>query len=85
MAYVVYILEDTHDRTWYIGFTRNLKQRLNNHYNGYSPYTSKKKKLKLIYAEMYLNKQDALGREKFLKSGSGHRFIKKQLANYFGQ
>ncbi len=83
MHYVVYILEDQIDKTWYIGFTHDLKQRLKDHKSGHSPYTSKKKDLKLIYAEMYLSKADALGREKFLKSGSGHRFIKKQLANYF--
>ena len=35
-----------------------------------------------MYAELYLNKSDALGREKFLKSGSGHRFLKNQLRNH---
>ena len=83
MHYVVYILEDQKDKTWYIGFTTNLAERLRDHIKKRSPYTSKKKDLKLIYAELYLNKQDALGREKFLKSGAGHRFIKKQLKNYF--
>jgi len=37
---------------------------------------------KLIYAEAYLHKDDAMGREKFLKSGSGRKFLKKQLKNY---
>lgn len=83
MYYVVYLLEDQTDKTWYIGFTHDLRQRLKDHKSGHSPYTSKKNDLKLIYAEMYLNKADALGRERFLKSGSGHRFIKKQLTNYF--
>lgn len=83
MTYVVYILESNQDRTWYIGFTTNLKQRLQEHRKGESPYTSKNKSgWRLIYAEMYLNKMDALGREKFLKSGAGHRFLKKQLENY---
>jgi predicted GIY-YIG superfamily endonuclease len=50
-----------------------LKQRLKDHNSGHSPYTSKKKNLKLIYAEMYLNKADALGRERFLKSLWGSR------------
>lgn len=83
MYFIVYILEDQQDKTWYIGFTTDLKQRIKDHLNKRSPYTSKKNSLMLIYAEMYLNKKDALGREKFLKSGSGHRFIKKQLRNYF--
>lgn len=83
MTYIVYVLENGHDKTWYIGFTTNLKRRLLEHQKGESPYTSKNKSgWELIYAEMYLNKMDALGREKFLKSGAGHRFLKKQLRNY---
>jgi hypothetical protein len=31
---------------------------------------------------MYLFKTDALGREKFLKGGSGRTYLKKQLKNY---
>ncbi len=82
MHYVVYILENQADKTWYIGYTNDLRRRLKEHANKHSPYTSKKGVMKLIYAEMYLNKMDALGREAFLKSGAGHRFIKKQIVNY---
>lgn len=82
MHYVVYILENQNDKSWYIGFTSNLKQRLQEHKYKKSPYTSKKDNWELIYAELYLNKFDALGREKFLKSGSGRKFLKKQLANH---
>ncbi len=83
MYYVVYILEDQVDKTWYIGYTSDLKRRLKEHHDKRSPYTSKKGNMKLIYAEMYLHKMDAIGRERFLKSGSGHKFVKKQLKNYF--
>jgi len=82
MRYIVYVLEDQIDKTWYIGFTTKLERRLKDHLGKHSPYTSKKKALKLIYAEMYLDKFDALGREKFLKSGSGYNFLKKQLKHY---
>lgn len=83
MYYVVYILENDKDKTWYIGFTSNLKERLKDHLRKASPYTAQKTgKWKLIYAELYLNKKDALGREKFLKSGGGHKYLKKQLKNY---
>ena len=37
---------------------------------------------KLIYYESYLEQADALGREKYLKSGAGRRFLKAQLAHY---
>jgi hypothetical protein len=37
--------------------------------------------LRLIYYEAYLVAQDAKAREQFLKSGSGKRFIRRQLAH----
>ena len=81
--YYVYILENQNDRSWYIGFTGDIEQRLIDHASGKGGRTTRlKKSWRLIYYEAYLNRQDALGREGFLKSGSGRRFIKKQLRNY---
>ena len=37
---------------------------------------------KLIYYEAYLERDDALGRERYLKSGSGRKFLKTQLRHY---
>ena len=83
MIYWVYIIQNSNDFSWYIGFTADLQRRINEHNQKKSPYTSRKiGKWKLIYAELYRDKKDALGREKFLKSGSGRKFIKKQIANY---
>lgn len=76
--YFVYILENKLDKSWYTGFTSDLKRRLRQHSDGCSPHTSKKNNWLLIYCEVYLNKKDAIGREKFLKSGAGKRFIRKQ-------
>lgn len=78
----VYILESD-DKSWYIGFTSDLKRRLAEHISGNgSRTTSLKTDWVLIYCEGYKNKKDAEGREKFLKSGSGRKFIKKQISNY---
>lgn len=83
MYYVVYVIENSLNKSWYIGFTQNLKQRVAEHNSKKSPYTSRLAgDWKLIYSELYLNKKDALGREKFLKSGSGRKFLKKQMTNY---
>ena len=79
----VYILESETTNTWYIGYTTNIKQRFDAHNDGKNVSTSRGGPWKLIYYEAYLEKMDALGREKFLKSGSGHRFIRKQLVHYF--
>lgn len=81
--YYVYLLKCREDKSWYIGYSSDLKRRLTEHNSGYgSRTTSIKGSWKLIYYEAYLNKDDAIGREKFLKSGSGRIFLKKQLKNY---
>lgn len=81
MFYTVYLLEGQ-NKKWYIGFTVNLEKRLENHRTKRVISTRKMKNLKVIYCECYLNKLDAWGREKFLKSGAGRKFIKKQLRHY---
>ena len=82
--YFVYILESQKDHNWYIGFSRDIEQRLAQHNAHKNRSTRFRGPLKLIYYEAYIEKKDALGRERFLKSGSGHRFVRKQLQNYFG-
>jgi len=81
--YVVYFLESIkYPMRHYIGYSTNLKQRIQYHNDGLVQSTKKFKPWKIIYAELYLNKFDALGREKFLKSGSGWKFLRKQLSHY---
>lgn len=82
--YYVYVLENQNDKSLYIGMTSDLKKRVKEHLGGYgSRTTTLKKNWKLIYSEAYLNKEDAVGREKFLKGGSGRKYLKKQLKHYF--
>lgn len=82
--YFVYLLENQNDKSWYIGYTANLEERIERHKKGDGARTtSRKKNWELIYYEAYKNDKDAKGRERFLKSGSGRRFLKKQLTNYF--
>lgn len=81
---MVYVLEEDKSRKWYIGFTTNLNNRLREH-NSHKNISTSFGQWHLIYAEYYLNKKDALGREKFLKSGSGYKFLYKQLTNYLGK
>lgn len=82
--HIVYVLENTNDCSWYIGQTDDLRRRLSQHNSGQGGRTTKIKPgpWKLIYAEAYYDKRDALGREKFLKGGSGRKYLDKQLAHY---
>jgi putative endonuclease len=80
--YFVYILESLKDQGWYIGFTSDINRRIIQHNKGENISTKARIPLKLIYFEGYVSKNDAEGRERFLKSGAGRRFLKKQLNNY---
>ncbi|MBT6254044.1 GIY-YIG nuclease family protein [Candidatus Uhrbacteria bacterium] len=79
--FYVYILEFS-DREWYIGMTSDLKRRVQEHKAGSNKSTSYRGAFELMHYEAYRNKMDALGREKFLKSGTGRRFVKKQVRHY---
>lgn len=79
--FYVYILRSNENKL-YIGYSSDLRRRIAEHTNK-QVKTTKSSTYNLIYYEAYLNKAVALGREKFLKSGSGRRYINKQLAHYF--
>ncbi|MBU0660938.1 GIY-YIG nuclease family protein [Patescibacteria group bacterium] len=82
--YIIYFLESIQDNTrHYIGYTTNLTQRIKTHNNGSVSSTKRYRPWKIIYAEAYIHQQDARGREKFLKSGSGWKYLKKQLTHHF--
>jgi len=78
----VYVLRSKKDDGLYIGYSANLRKRFDQHVTGESFATSYRGPWKLIYYEAYLERDDALGRERYLKSGSGRKFLKAQLAHY---
>lgn len=81
--YYVYVLQSS-EKKLYVGYSSNLRRRISEHSRG-EVQTTKSSRYKLIYYEAYANKADAVGREKFLKGGSGRKYITKQLAHYFAE
>lgn len=61
--YFVYVLVSDLDNKFYIGFTDNVKQRLNDHNSGKVSSTSSRRPFRLFYYEAHLSKLDALRRE----------------------
>ena len=70
------------DNSFYIGFTKKLERRLEEHKNGYVSSTAHRRPLRLIYFEACINETDAIKREKYFKSGFGRRFLKNRLEFY---
>ena len=82
MFYYVYILQSLKDRNFYVGYTKDLKERVKQHNSGMTYSTKNRRPLKLVYYEACLNEEDAKHREKYLKTSWGKRFIKTRLKNY---
>jgi putative endonuclease len=72
----VYVLRSASDDGFYIGYSANLRKRFEQHAKGYAFATSYRGPWKVIYYEAYLEQPDALGRERYLKSGAGRRFLR---------
>ena len=79
--YHVYVLLSKKDGKFYTGQTNNLKKRLNKHSAGLVKATRHRRPLELFLSEEYATRSEAMKREKFLKSGAGHKLLKKKLAD----
>jgi putative endonuclease len=67
---------------FYVGFTKNLKLRFEQHNKGLVESTNDRRPFVLIYYEACINKDDAIKREKYLKTYHGRMYIKKRLKSY---
>jgi putative endonuclease len=77
--FYIYILFSEKDKQLYIGYTPDLKARIEKHIKGFVIATKFRRPVKLIYYETYLERVDAKRREIFLKGGKGHNELKIQL------
>ena len=85
MYYYVYILKSIKNGSLYIGFTTNLKKRVEIHNSGKSKATKPFIPYQLIFYEAFLDKNDAKNRERYLKGGYGRKTIKSMLVKYLNQ
>ncbi len=78
----VYVLHSQKYTKIYIGYTSNLEQRLTSHNElATKGYTIKFRPWKLIYQEEFETKEEAMTREKQLKSAKGREFIWAMINN----
>jgi len=77
--YYTYVLKSQKDGLLYIGWTDNLKNRIEQHLKGKVDATKYRLPLKLVYYEACLNKAKAVKREKYFKTGFGRRFLKERI------
>ena len=75
MPFFVYIIVSIHNGSFYKGFSLDPIQRLKQHNEGQTKYTSRFKPWKLVYSEQFSSKSDALIREKNLKKATTQRIL----------
>lgn len=80
--FYTYVLLSQKDREHYIGYTHDLRKRLEEHRSSRSFATQYRLPLDLIYYEACLDQADAKQREKYLKTTNGRRFLSKRLRSF---
>lgn len=82
MFFYVYVLESIKDGQRYIGYTNNLKRRIEEHNKGLTFSTKFRLPVRLIYYEACLQEQDAKRREHYLKTSAGRKFLGLRLIEH---
>ena len=79
MSYFVYLLGNYKSKKLitYVGYTNNLKKRLNLHNRGKGAKFTKGRTWKLIYYEKYITKKEAISREYYIKKNRKFRNLIK--------
>lgn len=84
-GYFVYVLRSKSDDKHYTGFTTDLEKRLELHNSGKVVSTKRRIPFEVIYFEFCFDLNDAIHREKYLKSTYGKRYIKNRLKNFLSK
>ena len=77
--YYVYALRSLKDGEFYIGFTKDIDKRLAAHNNRQVQATRNRIPFEIVYYEASRNINDAINREKYLKTTYGKRYLTNRL------
>ena len=80
--FYTYVLQSSKDKDFYTGFTKNLKLRFEQHNNGLVESTKNRRPLDLVYYEACIHIDDAVRREKYLKTYHGKMFLRGRIKSY---
>ena len=79
MNYFVYMLKSLgKESVTYVGYTNDLKKRINLHNNNKGAKFTRGRKWKLIYKEKHGSKKEAISREYYIKN---NRTLRKKIKN----
>lgn len=79
MHYIYLIRSISFPKETYIGLTKDLNRRIDQHNKGTTPHTAKFTPWKLVAMVGFEDLKSAIEFERYMKSGSGHAFAKKRF------
>ena len=79
--YYTYVLKSLKDKRLYVGWTEDLEARLVKHNSGQVQSTEGRRPLEIVYYEACRNREDAIAREKQLKTGFGRAYLNRRLTD----
>ena len=78
--YYVYVIRSVNKGILYIGQTEDINKRVKEHNEGLlGRFTKNKGPWELVYQESYMTRSEAMKREKYLITGAGRDFIKRNI------
>jgi len=80
MTYYVYLIGcyKKSKVTTYVGYTNNVKRRLNLHNTGKGAKFTRGRKWKVLYTEKFIRKNEAISREYYIKNNRSFRNLLKK-------
>jgi len=81
MSFFIYVII-SEEYFHYIGHTPDLKRRLNEHNSGCCHSTKHGHNWHIVYIEEFPTRAEAMKKEKWLKSGIGREWLKKNIAGW---
>lgn len=77
--FYVYVLFNKVTERYYVGYSPDLRKRLQKHLSGQVQSTKSNLNYKLVHYSSFIERSDALDFERYLKSGSGVAFMNKHF------
>ena len=85
MEYFLYIIQSVADSSYYVGYTHDLRLRLEHHNAGWTMSTKAKRPWKIVYSERCASKSDAIRREAYIKRMKSRTYIESLIRNAGGR
>lgn len=85
IMFYTYVLESLKNGSQYIGYSADLKRRIEEHNHGTNVSTKAHLPWKIIYYEACMEEEDAKRRERYFKTSQGSRALKLRLRWYLNK